>query len=712
MTNRIIASVLFLLTGLSLLTGCPGGEVDAQAPELTLDVRSEETYVAGQDVVRITLTATDPQGQALEFEAVEVPARSTFQTFQNQAVFNWDPIISDVTDGDPHRLVFAVTNEAGRTTERSVLIHVDAGQAGTRFLNSSSQLYDPTSGAPLEFDVRVRNDQAPLVVINMPPDRAPEGASFEQTDDFEGRFYWMPTPVQREKRIHTVVFEADDEEEIVEQEVTIIIQDPDAGGTPGGGGGGGTVTECTGETGIAHQPLGAQRTAGNYAVEGQVTESSRNWVDAVLYWTFDDPLGGAPAYESKVLELDGSNGFAGEIPNPLLDPGGVEEISYTVCAFDDTGEDAGFICTPEEFLYRFLAYSPDDQKCRDDGQDLSSPSLADTISTSAWQAHRLCADGPKYHALDLASGEVVDLLVSFGAEEEPKVDITVDGSSVDVELLPCIGLAQATVEGPGQALVQVSADDFPYHITGFRDVADCPGAQYEPNNTPGQATLVVDDFVYFDDMAICTADDIDIFALELVRGDSFEAFLEFEHAQGDLDMTLFAPSQTSEILSGGFGVAQGWSTSDNETITYTAEESGFHYLSVVTSSEPNTYELLLERSCEVDDPYAGNHSTGTAASISTGGFSGLKLCEGQADYFEIDHLSSDDVIWVGEVRVVYGSANSVDVAVYDEQLDLVTTGEVVSGRIDFDFQPQPWSTYYLEIQSDRATVYDFDLVEF
>lgn len=719
--NYWISTILLLATALGFGFGCASDGGEITAPDLILDVSSEETYTAGQDVVLIHLRATDPQDMELEFEAFDTPERSTFTTFRNEAVFTWDPIVSDVTGTNPHRLVFAVTNEAGKTTERIVNIHVNASDGTTRFLTSSSQLHNPTSDEPLRFDVRVEHSDAPQVILSMPEDRAPEGATFEQTDDFEGLFEWRPSLQQRDQRIHHVLFEADDNEEIVEYQVTIVLQDPGAGGAPTPSpSDDSTPQTCSDDDAIAHEPLGAQRTAQPFQIEGIITDTSRDWEEALLYWTTDDPLSEAPEYDLKALELDGSE-FSGELSNPLLDPGQSLEFSYYICVFAAQGGDDDVICTPDDFLYRFIAYSPDDEKCRDDGIDMTSPDLAGDISTTIWEPYRVCADTPKYHHYEVTDGETVEVAISFPAGTNPKLDFSLDDELVDFEMLPCIGLAYATIEEPGTLQVRVIDDDFPYHITGFSELEEeeeepetpvCPGDEYEPNDTPDQATLITQDFQAFDDMAICTEDDIDIFALEMVRGDSFDALLFFNHAQGDLDMTLFSPSQTDEVVAGGYGVAQGWSTDDDESISYVADESGLHYLSVVTIDEPNEYELLVERQCRVDDEFAGNHGFLEPANIDIDAYESLKICEGQSDYYRLSNDSTTNITWIGDIYVEYGTLDTFDVAVHDEMGALIEQGERVDDRIEFFVDPEPHQSLVIEIQSSEPALYDFDLFEY
>ena len=718
MTRKIFIIAFAFAAVTSLFLAACGSEEDpsdVEPPQLHLDVSSEEHYTVGEDVILIHLTATDPQDMAVEFEAVDPPGRANFRTYQNTAVFEWDPIYSDVTDGNPRALIFRLTNSAGKSTERVVNVHIHAGDTGTRFVTSSSQLYDVTNQEPLRFDVEVVSDHAPLVVLDMPSETAPQGAHFEQTDDFEGTFEWLPTAAQREITSHQVLFTADDEEDLHEHRVTVVMHDPTSS-SPSGPGQPTEPTDgdCAFEDTIAHQPLSAQRTAKPFAIEGDIVDSDRDWNSVLLYWTFEDPILDSPEYETAVIELDG-NSFLGSIPNPLLDPGDSTVVSYALCAFaDETGDDT-VVCAPDDYFFQFVAYSPDDEKCRDDGIDLSSPSQAAPISIIEWESYRVCEDTPKYHFYDIEDGESVEFLVSHPAGLSPRVDITHDGSAVDVEQYPCHGVSMAVIDSPGPVEIRVVGSDLPYHITGFSSGGLCPGEG--EHTTPGDAILITSDFAIFDDKAICSTDDRDVYAIELVRDDEFDAVMWFEHDKGDLDMTLFAPSQIDDVIENGFGVAQGWSTDDNESLSWVADESGLHYLSVVTSDTPNDYEMMMERRCVVDDEFAGNHTFNDSALIEfdSGGlqsYDGLKLCENQPDYYYLSNDDSDDVTWLVEITLQYGSPSTVDVSVLDLAGLSVDHEQSVSGdRIDLTIEPEPYDEFDIRIVSTEPSLYDLVFLE-
>lgn len=687
--------------------GCSDDPSDANAPTLTLDVSAEETYSTGDEIV-IHMTATDPQDEDLEFEAVEKPDAADFRPYRNEALFNWAPNAGDITDGDPHRLVFAVTNESDLRTERTVRIHIE-GQQGTRFLNSSSQLFNPAAGQALRFNVEVDHPSEPQVVLAMPDDRAPDGASFQQIDDFEGEFQWSPTPSQLDQRTHTVVFEADDGSEIAEQVVTIIVQDTSSGSPDPGGE---TEAEaCAEPDPIDHDPIEVGTGAGSYEITGTITDDSHDWDQAILYWTFDDPLGEDPQFETAEMALEGTT-VAGKLANPLVDPGETVEVSYTFCVFDEDADEDGFICAPREFYHRFIAYSPDDDGCIDDGLDMSEPGSGGSISAVAWEAYRTCEGAPKYHAVDIFEGETAEIVISYPPGRSPDLELEHDGEPVDLEVLSCLGLAYAEIEQPGTAQLRVAADHFPYHVTAFIEDPDAEECDYA-NSTGGDARIVVDDFVMFDDERVCAVDDRDIYAMELLPGDFFEALAEFSHDDGDIDLTLYAPWQSDEVDDAGEGVAQAWSTDDDEYLDYTVEDAGFHYLAVDTYDQPNSYDLLLGRQCGSDDMFAGNHSLEEAGAVDFDTYFGLKLCSGESDWYEYTNDTGDEIDVDGQLAVIAGDIPELSIGMYEEDGSdwPVDRGIVDDDNDAFYATVDPGQSLFVEVETTADVYYELHLEE-
>lgn len=692
-----------------VLTGC--GDSEGEPPRLSVDADAEVTYTAGLDRVSITVTASDPRDQQLELELARGPSAADFETHDDMGIFSWTPNVGDITDGDPHEIVFAATNEDGASAEETVRIHVE-GEGGTAFVSSSNQLYDPSSGEPLVFDVEVQHDDAADVELTMPAEHAPQGAQFEQVDDYLGQFEWTPTSGQREQRSHSVLFRADDGAEDVEQEVTIIIQSFDSGGTPTDADPDEPV--CDEDDAFFHNPVEVGTGADDYQITGQVQDTSRDWEEAVLYWTYGDPMETQEEYFSTSMELDGT-AFSGTIDNPLVESGQALDISYVICVYDGTGDEEGVVCAPRDYYYRFVAYPPgeDGGGCRDDGLDMSEPATAGEISSVAWEEYRVCQDEPNYHEFEVDAAESAEIILSYGVEREPDIDVEVDGASVDIEQFPCIGLAYVEIDEPGTVQVRVAADHFAYHVTAFVDGdQECP----LDHQTPDEAIAIDEEFVFHEDQLLCSDDDIDVYAFDAMVGDFMDALLDFDPGQGTLEMTLYGPDDHDGVTAGGPGL-QGAAAGDDGAayLSHQADQSGIHYLSVHAEPEPTVYDLATSLQCSGDDEFEGNDTLGEARQVEFGTWDELRLCGGDSDWYGYLH-DGVDASWV-EVRAHLreGGDQGVELTVFDEDGDEIDgvddQGSDTADTRESIVELEPDELVLFEVQADSPLVYDLEVDE-
>jgi hypothetical protein len=701
--------------------GCGTDTADNVAPTLTLNVSAEETYVVGDDVVQIQATAKDPDGGKINFEVVNRPERSEMQTFPNSALFTWDPITSDVTGGEPLRLIFVAKDGQGARAEEVVNVTILPGNGTPKFLNASSKLYDPNSDAPLSFEVEVRDDDSRQVVLSMPADQAPAGAQFVQVGDKNGEFTWRPSVDQRSKRVHAVTFVADDDQsDLVSFEVTMILQ-------KGGGGGGGTTdpnpTQSCEDTPINHDPIGAQRTIDDYEIEATFSAAAAAKYDvAYLFWTTGDAMNEDVEFESADMKVDGQS-LRAAIPNLLLPEGDSTAVYYSMCALDEQApEDAedAFVCVPGGVYFSFHAYSPDETSCID-GSAGGSFSNATPIPDDVWGTNALCEGSADFHKITVQAGEIVDLFVTYSLGQEIDVKLYDDAEKQrdNITFSDCYGSAYIPLEAPDATektwFVQVSGADAPYQITAFREQGggggSCGDEALEPNDTAGEATLVFEDTETFAGVSICTEEDVDIYAFDMLVGDEFDASMSFIHADGDLDASLFPPSQFQEVTADDFGITdEGWSSDDNEQIVYTAVESGIYYLLVATVNTPNGYDLTISTTCGDDDAFgSSNHSQSDAALISPGTHSGLKMCAGRPDWYQRTGFANKSVL--AELSVQQGArASDVDFSVYDSS-GRIQTATVNGDRLELDFTPTAQGQYFYKVSGPNDMLYELTFLE-
>ncbi len=108
---------------------------------------------------------------------------------------------------------------------------------------------------------------------------------------------------------------------------------------------------------------------------------------------------------------------------------------------------------------------------------------------------------------------------------------------------------------------------------------------FEPNGDSSVATSISEG--NYQSLEIC-ANDTDWFAIDASSGQSINVSVEFSHATGDLDMTLYDSSVSQ--------VANAQSTDDNEEISVEAGASGTYYLKVSGyNGALAPYSLVLDR---------------------------------------------------------------------------------------------------------------------
>lgn len=131
-------------------------------------------------------------------------------------------------------------------------------------------------------------------------------------------------------------------------------------------------------------------------------------------------------------------------------------------------------------------------------------------------------------------------------------------------------------------------------------------------------------------------DDSDFYAVELEEGENLNVSLSFSHAEGNVNLVLFDPSGTR--------VTGSWSWDDDESISWTAAESGLHVIRVTLihefgTSPGNEYDMEVR----VDDRYEENDTVETAAPVWPGTRAGLRLFDGDDDYYSIYLETGDEI---------------------------------------------------------------------
>lgn len=702
-------------------------------------------------VLSITVSAEGIDGGDLDFkydwkpksEKWTVGDRATFLTQGKSALFSWDPLASDATNGVPIQLVFIVTDQSGRRTEKTASVEIVAGNGKPVFSSNVSEIFDPRTGEGLSFEVKVKDQDSAEVDLTMDETTAPIGAKFEKTGPYSGTFTWKPNANQLDKRIRTVRFIADDKQfEEVNHDVTIVVRknqtvdlDKDQ-----------TKAQCPDERVITHVPLGPQYSLENYRVEATVSASS-GFEEVILFWTTADAYNADFDRTKKDEKLNSvpmiENGgvYSAEILSQAgaIEPGKFADISYQICGINKQAQVAtnSIICTPSsgklEMFNTFIAYR-DEGTCVEDTLDANTVG-DDTIETSSlvndsWDTRHTCTGSPDYFSTLSQPGEKSFLGVTFnkGADLDLSA-VDKDGNSLPLEFSPCTGLATLDTsvpvgDAPKSFYIKASGNDAVYHVRKFTtstgNAGDCNDTALEPNDSALSADVIAngDNF----DAEICKADDIDIYKIDLKAGDEITINHKFVHAVGSLDMTLFSPEQVDEVgTTSASGVALTFTQLDEEMITYTALLSGPYYLQVFNNAfvtkTPYNLDIKVQpgAACSDSDEFEvqNNHTQGNAAilaSIDSLSHTGLDVCPGNADWYKRTEFNG--VFFFGEIKITGGEGTIDDVEweIFDLQQTSLAKATKNGSALEMEFTPTSTGGVFHKITTTKKVDYSLELL--
>jgi hypothetical protein len=158
------------------------------------------------------------------------------------------------------------------------------------------------------------------------------------------------------------------------------------------------------------------------------------------------------------------------------------------------------------------------------------------------------------------------------------------GSTLDSEFISPGELSSisTTVQTSGTYYIEVDGDSGTYtaDVSVAGETLGLPNDRFETNENFAEAVAVTPGI--FNDLAMVD-DDLDYFAIEADSGERIDASVLFDNADNNLTLQLFNPGQTL--------VAESATAANEESISFTATQSGTHYLRV--SGEPNAVGLYV-----------------------------------------------------------------------------------------------------------------------
>ncbi|HOX46550.1 MAG TPA: pre-peptidase C-terminal domain-containing protein [Myxococcota bacterium] len=584
--------VLVVAAGLGGLAGCAN-----HSPAL---VNIGNQAVETGRTLEFTVRAVDDDGDSLQFAADGLPAGATFEDLGDRtAIFRWTPIASDAGPdgrGQTYQVTFKVSDGIDTASE-TIIITVTLGGAGTGapvFISPSDTTLDLSRTNQARLTIEVRDPDSSSIDISLV--RTIEGSLFQTAPGSKlATFEWTPTAAQiAERPVWSFQVQADDHvNPPVTQDITILIK------------GGATKCEGTAPT-LTHQELGDQKVAGDYPIQAVARDAESDISAVALYYLVDTGQGAGGSFEKRTMTSAGDEAWAAAIPNPGLSGETTATIHYYLCAVDTDDPATGACnlrtCLPAEGRYSFTAYAPGNDQCLDDDMEPNDAALEATrVEAGTYSGRKICAGDEDWYEVDVPAG------YQFGAG----IDHTAVNGELALDVFEANGTTMlasgqadgtwviATLEGqPSQRtlLVRVRGgaeveNSYEFAVV-IEQVASCEPDGYEPNDEPGDASVVPEG--EYPNLTVCN--DLDWYRFDLEQGDGLAVLIQFTQAQGDLDLwvideaALQQPQITPEVA-----LCASTTENDDEVCELAAvPATGTYYVIVSPYNEArNTYGMTV-----------------------------------------------------------------------------------------------------------------------
>ncbi len=252
----------------------------------------------------------------------------------------------------------------------------------------------------------------------------------------------------------------------------------------------------------------------------------------------------------------------------------------------------------------------------------------------------------------------------------------------------------------------------------------CGADAYEPNETIAAAKPVAVGARF---RAKTCSQDLDFYRLEVTAGVTYRVNLAFQHARSDLDLY---------ILKDGVEITRGYTSTDHETVTFTAT-AGSTYVAEVRnySGQDNDYRFTLIANSEVcsgDDAFEASHDLHPANYLPPGWTNSGFMCEASlACCKPTNNGRSGDWYYLGmvpggsriDVTALFSTSfwlgnRDLDLRLYENRTTSNTFSQVRSAETGGDNEhltytvPGPSSEsipYYLKIESSDGYENDYTI---
>lgn len=231
---------------------------------------------------------------------------------------------------------------------------------------------------------------------------------------------------------------------------------------------------------------------------------------------------------------------------------------------------------------------------------------------------------------------------------------------------------------------------------------------FEPDDSPAQARPITT--TLYEDFSVCEGND-DHFAFSASAGDPISLWIDFPHAEGNVDLFL--------LDEAGVEVASATSIDDDETLEYTAPVDGTWVARVTQVTDDggmlgNLYNLSLDGPSDigcVPDLWEPNDSPEQAPSIPNGDWLDQTICPEDDDWYAL-WLNEFELLEVNLGSWHYFEGNP-DIFLLDADLNVIASSEATFGNEVFFHEVVDTGPYYLWVTlltdegGIEGQIYDF-----
>ena len=288
-----------------------------------------------------------------------------------------------------------------------------------------------------------------------------------------------------------------------------------------------------------------------------------------------------------------------------------------VVAQNDTGANETAVAGGQQPAEKSVPALPTKSEGAITAQDRNEPDNSYTTSTPV-------ADGT-YTGYEIRGGEDY-FAITLAEGEELTASIAFDHSTADVDMAlydPSRDEIDDSISTTDDESVSTTADQAgTYYVRVYRYSGDA--ADYSLTvETSGNDGSTFDTAIPVDnstDRAYRIDGEDDYYAVSLNEGDELTAAIGFSDDAADIDMELYDPDQTE--------IEGSYSTSDDETVSITAEQTGTYYIRVYRySGGTPTYELST--SLAPAEPLPGESPLTAQNAVAVNGDLAYTVADGQ-----------------------------------------------------------------------------------